>query len=86
MPRDPRLTSDEIKQALAAGHGAQWPIILTVPELTRMLGMRSQKTIYEWLAQGHLAGTFRKRGKHYLFWRDRVIRAIFDGPDWRRSG
>jgi excisionase family DNA binding protein len=43
----------------------------------------SVKTIYEWKDRGRLDGTFRRRGKHVLFWRDRVIHLIFNGPEWK---
>lgn len=62
---------------------ADVPPILSPRELADLLGL-SVKTVYEWIARGRLDGAFRKRGKHVLIWRDRVIMQIFNGPDWRR--
>ena len=56
-------------------------MILSPLELSKVCGMKV-KTIYEWIAKGRFDGAFRKRGKHNLFWRDRVIALIFNGPEW----
>jgi excisionase family DNA binding protein len=55
--------------------------IMTVPHVAALLQL-SKKTIYHWIQRGRLDGTFRKRGKHHLFWRDRVIDKVFNGPEW----
>jgi hypothetical protein len=34
---------------------------------------------------GRFDGTFRKRGKHLRFWRDRVIDQFFNGPEWETT-
>jgi len=34
------------------------------------------------MAKGRLDGTYRKRGKHALFWRDRALNVIFNGKEW----
>jgi len=79
--RKRKLSSIEIAQAFAEGQGAQFPPILTVEQLADLLQI-STKTLYEWIAKDRLAGAFRKRGKHILVWRDRVIDIVFNGPEW----
>ena len=56
--------------------------ILAVPEVTQLFGI-ARRTLYFWIAEGRLDGTFRKRGKHHLFWRDRLIDRVFNGPEWK---
>jgi hypothetical protein len=75
------LTKDEISHAFAGADGVTVPVILSPAKLAALLQM-SPKTIYEWIARGYLDGTFRKRGKHILIWRDRAIKVIFDGKAW----
>ena len=75
------VSKAEIAQAFADGTGAHVPAILTVKQLAVILQI-SPKTIYEWAEKGRLDGAFRKRGKHILFWRDRAIDIIFNGPEW----
>jgi excisionase family DNA binding protein len=76
-----KLNKDEIAGAFQEGPGAQVPVILSPQELAQLLGL-SLKTIYEWIAKGRLDGSFRKRGKHHLIWRDRAIDIIFNGKKW----
>ena len=59
------------------------PPILTVEQLAGLLQI-SKKTLYEWIAKGRFDGTYRKRGKHILVWRDRVIDLLFNGPEWTK--
>jgi len=81
--RSRKLSKPEIQQAFADGSGAQFPPILNVIQLAAMLQI-SVKTVYEWIAKGRLDGAFRKRGKHHLIWRDRVLDILFNGPDWNK--
>lgn len=82
MPaRKPALTPEEIAAAFTGPGADAVPPILTPSQLAKLLQL-SIKTIYEWLAKGRLDGTYRKRGKHVLLWRDRAIAAIFNGKDW----
>jgi excisionase family DNA binding protein len=62
----------------------RFPPILTVPQLAELL-QRSRKTIYCWIEKGRLDGTFRKRGKGHLLWRDRVLDRVFNGPEWESN-
>jgi len=80
--RTRKLSREEISHAFASGPGARFPPILTVKQLAEAMQI-STKTVYEWIAKGRLDGTFRKRGKHILLWRDRVIEIIFNGSEWK---
>ncbi len=75
------LTDEEIRRACHGSSGDFIPPILSPSQLAQLLGLKV-KTIYEWIAKGRLDGTFRKRGKHVLIWRDRAVAAIFAGKDW----
>ncbi len=79
--RKRKLSQTEIAQAFAEGLGTQLPPILTAEQVAELTHI-SVKTIYEWIAKGRLDGAFRKRGKHILVWRDRVIDILFNGPEW----
>ena len=80
------LKPEEIRAAFGdAADAERFPPILNVPLAARLLGDMSPSTLYEWIAKGRLDGTFRKRGKHHLFWRDRLIARIFNDPEWRSS-
>ena len=79
--RHRHITSDEIKQAFAGKAGEVHPVILSPGQLAALLDM-SPKTIYEWIEKGRLDGSYRKRGKHILIWRDRALDILFNGKDW----
>ena len=76
-----KLSKTEIQQAFAEDTGPPVPQILTVQELADLVQI-SPKTIYEWCSKGRLDGAYRKRGKRILFWRNRAIDLIFNGPEW----
>jgi len=78
----PDITRQEIARAFEGGLAAKFPPILSPKQLAELLGQFSVKTVYEWTAMGRFDGSFRKRGKHLLFWRDRVIDLLFNGKDW----
>ena len=83
--RTKKLSKPEIQQAFTAdagGSGTQFPPILNVDQLATLVQV-SVKTIYEWISQGRLDGSFRKRGKHLLIWRDRALDILFNGPEWK---
>ena len=76
------LSKAEIQRAFE-GAPAEWKRPIVSPnELAAIVGLRV-KTIYDWIARGRLDGTFRKRGKHHLIWRDRALEILFNGADWR---
>lgn len=77
--RTPIVTREQIRAALDAD-GKYGPIV-SPEQAAAMLGL-SRKTIDDWTAKGRLKGTFRKRGKHNLFWRDKVIELLLNGPEW----
>jgi excisionase family DNA binding protein len=81
MNRGINLTPKEITSTFSGPDGEKYSPIISTCQVAEMLGL-SRKTIDDWIAKGRLNGTFRKRGKHNLFWRDRVITAIFNGGHW----
>jgi hypothetical protein len=80
-----KLSREEIARAFAGKAAEDFPVILTPAQLAALLQM-SPKTISEWINKGRLDGSFRKRGKHNLIWRDRAIDIIFNGKDWSSNG
>jgi hypothetical protein len=50
-------------------------------QVAELLG-RSPKTIDDWRAKGRFDGAYRRRGKHCIYWRDRVIDKVFNGAEW----
>jgi len=82
MPTRKQLTQDEIQRAFERKTGDQCSPILSLAQVSDLTGV-AQKTLYLWIAQGRLDGTFRKRGKRHLFWRDRLIEILFNGPEWQ---
>src|SRR5689334_20634755 len=75
------LPPDELTRPFAGEWGDHFPPILSPTQLAALLGL-SPKTVYEWIAKGRLDGSFRKRGKHVLIWRDRALHVLFNGKDW----
>ncbi len=55
-----------------SGQEENLPLILKLADVSAYFNRRPS-TIYEWIARGLLDATYRKRGKHLFFWRDRVI-------------
>ncbi len=75
------LTQGDLTAPFAGEIGDRFPVILSVQELADLLGL-SPKTLYEWIAKKRLDGAFRKRGKHILIWRDKVLDLLFNGKEW----
>ena len=75
------LTTHELARPFHDEWADQFPPILSPSKLADLLGL-SPKTIYAWIAQGRLDGSFRKRGKHVLIWRDKALDLIYNGPSW----
>ncbi len=73
----PKLTQDEINSTFGSARG-----ILQTHELAELLGLKV-RTIYEWVARDYLEGTYQTRGKYHFFWRDRVIKKLFNGTEWQ---
>ncbi len=77
------LQPDEIEKAFANDDlHRRFPAILSVTQAAELLG-RPADTIRLWITQGKLKGAAHKRGKAHFIWRDRLIKVIFDGPEWR---
>ena len=74
------LQPDDIEKAFA--QDPRFPAVLSVAQAAELLG-RPADTIRLWIAQGKLKGAARKRGKAHFIWRDRLIKIIFDGPEWK---
>ncbi len=79
--RKDSLSKGEIAEAFRGEMGETFPPILNLEAVARLL-CRPIKTVREWISKGYLKGCFRKRGKRFSFWRDRVVAQIFNGPDW----
>jgi excisionase family DNA binding protein len=75
------LSKDEIAGVFSGTAESPYPPILCPSQLADLVGL-SVKTIYEWISQGRLDGSFRKRGKHVLIWRDRALEVLFNGKEW----
>lgn len=60
--------------------GKEYGDIISPEDLRQILGLKSRKTIYLWIADGRLDGCFRRRGKHHLIVRQRALDRIFNGP------
>ena len=82
LDRPLKLSRSEIGSAFREeADQAQSPPILSLKQLAKLTG-KSPKTLYGWIEKGRLDGAFRKRGKSMLFWRDKVIEILFNGPSW----
>ena len=77
--RKPTVTREQIRAAYEAD--GKFGPILSTEEVALIVGV-SRKTVEDWKAKGRLDGAFRKRGKHNLYWRDRVLDILLNGPDW----
>ena len=75
------LTKDELQRPFVDVEGHDRLPVISPAQLAALCGV-STKTIYHWIAAGRLDGTFRKRGKHVLIWRDQALDTLFNGPDW----
>jgi len=81
QPRKPVVTKTELIAAFDGEWENRFPPILHKKQVAEMLGI-SESTISEWKQKGRLDGSFRKRGKHVFFWRDKVIDIVFNGKEW----
>ncbi len=75
------LSRAEIAKAFSGEAGETFPPILNLTDVACLL-RRPEKTVREWMNKDRFKGCFRKRGKRYSFWRDRVVDRIFNGSDW----
>jgi excisionase family DNA binding protein len=79
--RSKPLSDDELRRVFDGVSGVAFGPILSPKQLADLCGL-SPKTIYEWIAKGRLKDASRKRGKHVLIWRDRVLNLLLFGPEW----
>lgn len=70
------LKPEEIQRAIS-----HLPPVLKVDQVVQLLQV-PKKTVYEWSSAGRFALCARRRGKHLLFYRDKLIEEIFNGKDW----
>ena len=75
------ITRDELQKPFEGELARDWPPVLSPAQVSDLLGI-SVSTLYEWVSKGRLDGAFRRRGKHLLFWRDRLLDIVFNGPAW----
>jgi excisionase family DNA binding protein len=80
----PHIPVEELQAPFVGELGKQFPPVLTPEQLADILGL-SKKTIEDWIRKGRLDGSFRKRGKHNLIWRDRALNIIFNGKEWTHA-
>lgn len=76
-----QLTGDEIAAPFRGEPAGRHPAVLSPQGLADVLNL-SVKTVYDWIAKGRLDGSYRKRGKHCLIWRDRALDILFNGKEW----
>lgn len=73
-----KLLDKEIAAAFATGPWAdQFPPILTLDQASKLLGV-PKNTLYGWRSRGLLSDCCRKVGKHLRFFRDRLIKHLFN--------
>ena len=73
-----KLSDQEIASAFSSAHWAErFPPILNVDQAAELVGV-PKGTIYTWSSQGLLRGCSRKVGRHLRFFRDRLIKRIFN--------
>ena len=82
MAKRRELTQSEIRAAFEPDAAARgYPPFMTTEQVAAMLSV-SMSTLYQWMSQGRLDGAYCRRGKRAYFWRDRLIKVFFNGPDW----
>ena len=76
------LDQAELDHVFFDNSGGRFPPVLNVTQAAELLGV-SVKTIYDWSSKGRLRRCSRRRGKRLYFWRDRLIREVFEGKEWK---
>ena len=72
------ISDKEIMATFCDTHWAdRYPPILNISQVAEMLDI-PKSTLYLWSSQGRLKGCSRKAGRRLLFFRDRVIKQIFN--------
>ena len=71
------LTDREIAAAFSGDWTARFPPTMSIDQVAELLHV-PRKTIYDWSHRGLLKGCGRKVGKRLLFFRDRLIKRVFN--------
>lgn len=80
MPTDEslQLTDKEITQMFPEGiYADRFPPIMSLEEAADLLQV-PKDTLRDWRSRGLLSGCCRKIGKHLRFFRDRLIKKVFN--------
>lgn len=79
-----KLSPQEISAAFAHGEWArQFPPLLDEQQAAGMLRI-APKTLGNWRRDGQLQGTYSKRGRAILYFRDRLVAHFFNPTEkWR---
>ena len=73
-----RLTDKEISAPFSDPLWAErYPPVMTLDQAAEMLQL-PKGTLYDWRSRGLLGSCSRKAGKHVRFFRDRLLRLIFN--------
>jgi excisionase family DNA binding protein len=73
-----KLTDREVAAAFADPvYAEQFPPVLTLEQAAKLLQVPAG-TIYQWRSRGVLGSCCRKVGKHLRFYRDRLIKKVFN--------
>ena len=73
-----KLTDKEITAAFADPlYAERFPPVLTIEQTAALLQVPVQ-TVYQWRSRGLLGACCRKIGKHLRFYRDRLIKKMFN--------
>lgn len=76
-----QISQAELDSAFFGNLGGRFPPVLNVSQAAELLQV-PVKTLYEWSSRGRLRSCARRRGKRLFFWRDLLIRELFEGKEW----
>ena len=76
-----RIDQTDLDRAFFDNLGGRFPPVLNVSQAAQLLQV-PVKTLYEWSSRGRLRSCARRRGKRLFFWRDLLIRELFEGKEW----
>ena len=75
-----KVGQEDLDHAFFDNLGGRFPPVLNAAQAAELLQIPI-KTLYEWSSRGYLRGCSRRRGKRLFFWRDRLIRELFEGKE-----
>ena len=75
---------EDLERAFFENSGGRFPPVLNIQQAAELLQV-SVGTLYEWSSKGYLKGCCRHRGKRLFFWRDGLIREMFEGKEWKHE-